>query len=298
MKQYSIFRGISCAVVTPFKEDGSVDLDAFGVLIDRLLESPCASITVAGTTGEASTLTEGEHFSLIRFAKERIGGKVPLIAGTGSNCTEAAIRKTRLACRAGCDAVLVVSPYYNKATPRGLVESFSKIADASSVPMIIYNVPARTGVNIPLSVYSELAKHPNVFGIKDAAGDVAQTERTISALGDLLDVWCGNDDILLPSLAVGAVGGISVAANVIPNEMQRVCSLFESGNVREALALHSSLLPLIDALFCEVNPIPVKEALAMMGLISPVFRLPLCRAEAASRERIRTALLGVGVLEI
>lgn len=296
MKQYSIFHGVSCAVVTPFAEDGEVDFDAFGVLIDRLLESSCASITVAGTTGEASTLTEGEHFSLIRFAKERIGGRASLIAGTGSNCTELAVRKTKLACQAGCDAVLVVSPYYNKATPKGLIESFTEIANTSSVPMIIYNVPARTGVNIPLSVYAALAKHPNVFGIKDAAGDVAQTERTVSTLGDLLDVWCGNDDILLPSLAVGAAGGISVAANIIPNEMQRVCTLFDGGKAGEALALHSSLLPLIDTLFCEVNPIPVKEALAMMGLISPVFRLPLCGAEEVSRERIRQELLEVGLL--
>ena len=295
MKQYRIFEGISCAAITPFKKDGSIDFDTFGVLIDRLIAA-CPSVTVGGTTGEASTLTEDELYELITFAKGRIGNRAVLIAGTGSNCTEAAIRKTKLACRAGCDAVLVVSPYYNKATPRGLVESFSEIANASSVPMIIYNVPARTGVNVPLSVYEALSRHPNVFGIKDAAGDVAQTERTVARLGDSLDVWCGNDELLLPSLAAGAAGGISVAANVIPSEMQGVCSLFKGGRLAEALALHSSLLPLIDALFCEVNPIPVKEALALMGIIEPYFRLPLCRAEDTNRERVRRALLGVGLL--
>lgn len=294
MTQNTIFEGAATALVTPLDENG-IDFDRFGRLIDWQIASGIDGLVVCGTTGESSTLTDEEHRAAIAFAVKRTAGRVPVIAGTGSNDTAYALDLTRAACEAGVDAVLVVTPYYNKATQKGLVKMFSELADVSTKPLILYNVPSRTGVNIEPKTYRELADHPNIAAIKEAGGNISNIVETMALCQGKLDLYSGNDDQIVPILAMGGEGCISVLSNVLPKEAVRLCELFFSGDVRGAAALQCRLLPVIDALFSEVNPIPVKAALAKMGYGTDTLRLPLTPMEEGRRAVLLNALETLGV---
>lgn len=281
MKKETIFKGIATALITPLSADG-VDYDRFGRLIDWQVESGIDALVVCGTTGESSTLTDEEHKEAIRFACERVGGRVPVIAGTGSNDTAYAIELTKSACDSGADAMLVVTPYYNKATQKGLVKLFSAVADSSTKPIIVYNVPSRTGVNIEPRTYLELAEHPNISAIKEASGNISKIAETISLVGDKLDVYSGNDDQIVPIMSLGGKGCISVLSNLLPERTCEICRRFFSGDVAGSASLQLEMLPLISALFSEVNPIPVKAAMAAMGYCENYLRLPLTQMEDAN----------------
>ncbi len=285
----TVFRGSATALVTPFS-GGKIDFDALEWNIEFQIGNGTDALVICGTTGEVATLSEDEHKACIEFAVKTVAGRVPLIAGTGSNDTAHAIRMSRFAADAGADALLAVTPYYNKATPKGLIKSFRAIADAVSVPIILYNVPSRTGVNLPLSVLRELSGHERIVALKDAAGNISETAKIIAELGDVLDVYSGNDDMTVPTLALGGAGVISVASNVVPREIHDICRLFFEGKVRESAELAASLSELMSALFIEVNPIPVKTAMAKMGFCAEEFRLPLCECEEKNRALIYSTL--------
>lgn len=285
MSKKTVFTGIATALITPLTPEG-VDFQAFGRLIDDQVASDVGGLVVCGTTGEGSTLTDEEHKECIRFCVERVAGKKPVIAGTGSNDTAYALDLTKYACDVGVDGVLIVTPYYNKATQKGLVRMFSDIADFSTKPVILYNVPSRTGVNIEPATYAELADHPNISGFKEANGNIGKIVETVALVGDKLDLYSGNDDQIVPLMALGAKGCISVLSNVVPNKAARICSSFAEGNIKESLALQTELLPLINALFCEVNPIPVKAAMAALGYCEDYLRLPLTNMEQAHKEKL------------
>ena len=269
-----IFRGVATAIITPTNANG-VDYEAFGRLIDWQVEEGINAIVVCGTTGENPTLTDEEHKECIRFCVERVNHRVPVIAGTGSNDTAHAIAMTKYASAVGADAILVVTPYYNKATQKGLVAMFNAIADASTVPMIVYNVPSRTGVGIEPATYAELAKHPRIAAIKEANGNISKIVETAALLDGALDIYSGNDDQIVPILSMGGLGVISVLSNVMPRKTVEMCDRWFAGDVKGAAELQKELLPLTNALFCEVNPIPVKAALAAMGFCENYLRLPL-----------------------
>ena len=281
----TVFRGSAVAIVTPFCNN-VVDYDALGRLIDRQIESSTDAIVICGTTGESSTLTDEEHRECIRYCVERVAGRVPVIAGTGSNDTDYAIDLSRYACEVGADALLLVTPYYNKATPKGLVKSFTAVADATDKPIILYNVPSRTGVNITLPVYKELAKHERIVAAKEASGNISAIAELIAECGDSLDVYSGNDDQIVPILSLGGKGVISVLSNVVPRETHDICQLYFDGKTTEAAKLQLKLLKLANTLFCEVNPVPVKTAMGLLGLCSDEMRLPLCEMDDANREKL------------
>lgn len=285
----SIFRGAASAIVTPFR-DGKVDYIALGKLIDFQIERGIDALVVCGTTGESATLSEREHREVLSFSLEKVDGRVPMIAGTGSNNTAHALEMSRFASHLGYDALLCVTPYYNKATERGLVKSFTAIADAAEKPIILYNVPTRTCTNITLPVYRELAKHENIVAVKEASGNVSAIAKLICECGDDLDIYSGNDDQTLPLLALGGAGVISVVSNIIPREMSMLCRAWFDSNTSIARALHEKYLSLMNLMFCEVNPIPVKTALALMGICQEEFRLPMCPPENTNREKLRDAL--------
>ena len=310
MKQKTLFRGIATALATPMTSSGAIDYDAYGRLIDWQIESGVAGLVTCGTTGEASTMTaeelrqlvlrdavsvKEEHRQTIAFAVKRAAGRVPVIAGTGANCTEKAVELTRFACAAGADACLVVTPYYNKATQRGLIAHYTAIADASDRPVILYNVPSRTGCNLLPETCAALAGHPRIAAVKEASGNLSQIVSLFHRAAACLDVYSGNDDQIVPILAMGGEGCISVLSNVLPREAVQLCELFFSGDVRGAAALQCRLLPVIDALFSEVNPIPVKAALAKMGYGTDTLRLPLTPMEEGSRAVLLAALEAWGV---
>lgn len=290
-----VFEGAATALVTPFK-NGGVDYDAFGRLIDWQIAGGIDALVIAGTTGEGSTLTDEEHREVLRYSVEKAAGRVPIIAGTGSNDTDYAISLSRYACEVGCDALLLVSPYYNKATPKGLVKSFLAIADATDKPIILYNVPSRTGVNIPLKVYKELAKHERIVATKEASGNLSAIAEIRAELTDTLAVYSGNDDQIVPIMSLGGSGVISVLSNVMPKETHDMCRYCFEGDYKSAAELQLRLLKLINALFIEVNPIPVKTACGMMGLCSDDMRLPLCEMEEANRAVLAEALRGAGLI--
>ena len=274
----TIFTGAATAIVTPLTKDG-IDFEQFGRLIDWQIEEGIAAIVAVGTTGEGSTLDDAEHKAAIKYCVEKVAGRVPVIAGTGSNDVAYAIELTKYACEVGADAMLLVTPYYNKATQRGLIESFRAIADESTKPCILYNVPSRSGCNLLPSSVLALADHPNIVGIKEACGDISQVASLCALVGDKLDVYSGNDDQIVPILSLGGKGVISVLSNIMPKETQKMCTDYLSGNVTEARDAQLRLLPLINALFCEVNPIPVKAAVAAMGYCENYLRLPLTTME-------------------
>lgn len=294
MKTKTIFKGAGTAIITPFNENG-VDYEKFAKLIDWQIESGIDSIIVGGTTGEGSTLTDEEHREIIRFSVEQAKGRVPIIAGTGSNDTDYAISLTKYSASVGADAALVVTPYYNKATQKGLIKMYEMIADASDIPLILYNVPSRTGVNIEPKTLLELADHPNICGIKEANGDISKIVEEIALVGDKLDFYSGNDDQVIPMLSMGGKGVISVLSNVLPYETSNMCKLFFDGKVAEAAKEQCRLLPLINALFCEVNPIPVKAAMADMGYCSDDIRMPLTVMEEEHRNMLREEMRKLGI---
>ncbi len=278
----TVFTGIATALVTPIDENG-VNYDDLGRLIDWQCDEGIDGLVICGTTGEGSTLTDAEHRSVIKYSIDRVAGRVPVIAGTGSNDTDYAIELTKYAGSVGADGVLVVTPYYNKATQNGLVKMFSKIADNSSVPVILYNVPSRTGVNIAPKTVLALSEHPNISGIKEASGNISQIAEIMSLCGDNIDLYSGNDDQIVPILSLGGKGCISVLSNPLPKLTTEICRKFFAGDVKGACELQLKLLPLVNYLFSEVNPIPVKSAMAAMGFCAEYLRLPLTVMEDANK---------------
>lgn len=290
----TVFTGIATALVTPLNKDG-IDFEAFGRLIDWQVAEGIDGLVVCGTTGEASTLTDDEHKAAIKFAVERVNGKTPVIAGTGSNDTDYAVELTKYACEVGVDGVLLVTPYYNKATQKGLVKSFSLLADESTAPVILYNVPSRTGVNIAPSTLYELSAHPNISAVKEASGNISAIAETLSLVGDNLDVYSGNDDQIVPILSLGGKGCISVLSNPLPRMTCDICRKFFAGDVKGAADLQLKLIPLISALFSEVNPIPAKSAMAAMGFCEEYLRLPLTVMEDAHKAVLLEEMRKVGI---
>ena len=274
----TIFTGAATAIITPMTEQG-VDYESFAKHIEWQIEQGIDALVIAGTTGEGSTLTDEEHREVIRFSVEQIAGRVPVIAGTGSNDIAYAIELTKFACEAGVDGLLIVTPYYNKATQKGLIASFTAIADAATKPCILYNVPSRTGCNLLPATVAQLADHPNIVAIKEASGNISQVAQLAALCGDKIDIYSGNDDQIVPLMSLGGKGVISVLSNICPKETVEICKRFEQGDVVGSAALQLKLLPLIDALFCEVNPIPVKAACAAMGYCENILRLPLTLME-------------------
>lgn len=295
MKQ-TVFRGAATALITPLSADG-IDYEAFGRLIDWQIEQGINALVIAGTTGEGSTLTYQEHEEAIRFSVERAAGRVPIIAGSGSNDTNRAITLSKFSCRAGADALLVVTPYYNKCTQKGLVASYTAIADAVDRPIILYNVPSRTGVNIEPATYAALADHPNIAAIKEANGNISKLVETMMLVGDKLDIYSGNDDQVVPFLSMGGSGVISVLSNVMPAQTVEMCRRFFDGDVAGSAALQMKYLPLINALFSEVNPIPVKAAMAAMGWCENRVRLPLTPMEEEHWVKLEAIMRGHGLIQ-
>lgn len=283
MKQ--LFTGVGTALITPFR-DGNVDEDAFVRLMEFQIREGVGALIVAGTTGEGPTLSGEEHARLIAVAVETAKGRVPVIAGTGSNDTAAAIRRTRAACEAGADGVLLVTPYYNKTTQRGLIAHYRAIADASEKPCILYNVPGRTGLNMLPETVAVLADHPRIAAVKEASGNISQVARIRRLCGDRVAIYSGNDDQTLPMLSLGALGVISVASNVLPREMSEMCALWFAGKIREAEEAQLRLLDVMNALMAETNPIPVKAACARMGYGKNEVRLPLVSMEEEKADRL------------
>ena len=292
----TIFKGIATALITPFNEEG-INYEQFGKIIDWQIDSGINALVVAGTTGEASTLTDDEHRDAIAYAVKRAAGRVPIIAGTGSNDTGYALDLTRCACEAGADAVLVVTPYYNKATQKGLIKMFTQIADNSTAPVILYNVPSRTGVNIEPDTYRILADHDNIVGIKEANGNLSKIVETMSYVHEKLDLYSGNDDQIVPLLSLGGVGAISVLSNIMPRETVDICEKFFAGDIEGAAKLQYKYHAIIDALFSEVNPIPVKAAMAAMGHCENSLRLPLTEMDEAKAEKMYAVMRGLGLIK-
>ncbi len=285
MTENSIFRGAATALITPLNAEG-IDYENFGKLIDWQIEEGIDSLVICGTTGEGSTLSDEEHRDALEFAYKRAAGRVPMIAGTGSNDTAYAIDLTKFACEIGYEGMLLVTPYYNKATQNGLIKTFTAIADESTKPCLLYNVPSRTGCNIEPATYGVLADHPMITGIKEASGNISKIVETMAIVGDRLDLYSGNDDQIIPLLSLGGSGVISVLSNVLPKETSQMCHKFFEGKTDEALKMQLDYLPLINALFCEVNPIPVKAAMAAMGYGEDYLRLPLTPMEDAHKQNL------------
>ena len=291
----TIFTGAATAIITPFKS-GSIDYTSFKGIIEQQIAGNIDAIVVAGTTGEAATLTHEEHMECMKFVVDTVAGRVPVIAGTGSNDTAYAIELSQYACEIGADALLLVTPYYNKATAKGLTKSFLATAEATNKPIILYNVPSRTGCNIPLSVYKELAKHERIVAVKEASGNISAIAELIAECGDSLDIYSGNDDQIVPIMSLGGKGVISVLSNVAPKETHEMTRLCLEGDFKSAAALQLKYLDLINALFCEVNPIPAKTAMAEMGFCDVEMRLPLCEMEDATKARLLTSLKKHGLI--
>ncbi|MBQ9168047.1 MAG: 4-hydroxy-tetrahydrodipicolinate synthase [Oscillospiraceae bacterium] len=290
----TIFKGMATALVTPMTATG-VDYDALGRFIDFQIESGINALVSVGTTGENATLEPEDQKEVIRFTVEKAAGRVPVIAGTGTNNTEHVLANTRNACEVGADAVLVVTPYYNKATQNGLITHFSTVADASSVPVILYNVPSRTGVNLQPKTVAKLAEHPNIVGLKEATGNMAQMVELARLCGDKIDIYSGEDGIVVPMMSMGAAGCISVLSNVVPAQAVAMTDAYMAGNIKEAAALQCKLLPLINALFSEVNPIPAKAAVSAMGYGEEHLRLPLTPMEPQTRAVLYEEMRKLGV---
>ncbi len=294
MKKQTIFQGAATALITPLTPDG-IDYGKFGALIEWQIASGIDGLVICGTTGESSTLTDAEHREAISFAVKTAAGRVPIIAGTGSNDTGYAIELTQFSSEAGADAVLVVTPYYNKATQNGLVKMYGAIADASKKPVILYNVPSRTGVNIEPSTYLALSEHPMIAAIKEANGNFSKIAETIALVGDKLDVYSGNDDQVVPLLSLGGKGVISVLSNLLPAETSQMCHLFFEGKTEQSAQMQLAYMPLIRALFSEVNPIPVKAAMAAMGYCENRLRLPLTPMEEAHYHVLLEEMKNAGI---
>ena len=281
----TIFTGAATAIITPFKQ-GKIDYDSFGKIIEDQIANKIDAIVVAGTTGEAATLTHEEHCDCMRYVVEKVAGRVPVIAGTGSNDTAYGIELSQYACEVGADALLLVTPYYNKATPKGLIKNFLETAEKTTKPIILYNVPSRTGCNIPLSVYKELAKHERIVAVKEASGNISAIAELISECGDSFDIYSGNDDQIVPIMSLGGKGVISVLSNVLPRETHEMVQMCLDNNYHGATEMQLHYLKLINALFCEVNPVPVKTAMAELGWCDVEMRLPLCEMDDANKAKL------------
>ena len=290
----TIFTGMATAIVTPMTADG-IDYEALGRFLEFQIENGINGIVVMGTTGENATIEPEDQKKVIAYTVEKVAKRVPVIAGTGTNNTEHVLHNTRAACEVGADAILVVTPYYNKGTQKGLITHFTAVADASSVPVILYNVPSRTGVNLLPKTVAELAKHPNIVAIKEASGSMAQLVELMALCGDQIDVYSGEDALTVPMLAMGAAGTISVLSNVAPKESVAMTDAFFAGKIEEAAQWQCKLLPLINALFSEVNPIPVKAAVSALGFGEDYLRLPLTPMEAGHREVLLCEMRKLGM---
>ena len=293
MSKFSLFFGAGTALCTPFEQNGELDLESYRKLLRFQLDEGIDALLVCGTTGEAPTLSDDEAITLLRDTVKTVQKSVPVIMGVGSNCTAHAVEKARRAEKNGADALLAVTPYYNKCTPEGLVRHYREIASATSLPIIAYTVPSRTSMTVPSSVWGELFAIPNMIGIKDATGDIAYGAQFLSCLGSEICLWSGNDNATLPLLSLGSDGVISVLSNIKPKETSRLCHAFREGKIEESQSLSRSLLPLSDALFCEVNPIPVKAALSLMGICKPYCRMPLTRASEGTFKKLEKLLISL-----
>lgn len=294
----AIFKGAAVAIATPFNNDGSVNYDEFARLIDFQIENGTDAIVVCGTTGEAATMSEEEHMEVVKFCIDKVGKRVPVIAGTGSNCTETAVKLSKLAQEYGADAVLNVTPYYNKATQGGLIQHFGEVAKAIDIPIILYNVPSRTGCNImPETAVKLCREYDNIVGIKDATGIIAQTSRMMQLAEGCIDLYSGNDDEIVPIMSLGGLGVISVLSNVAPRQTHDICAKCLEGDFATARELQFKALPLVKALFSEVNPIPVKSALKMIGFEAGPLRLPLTEMEEKNQEILREEMKKYGLIK-
>ena len=292
----AIFKGAGVAIVTPMFENGEVNYDKLGELIDFQIANSSDAIIICGTTGEASTLTHEEHLDVIKYAVDKVNKRVPVIAGTGSNCTETAIYLSQEAEKRGADALLVVTPYYNKATQKGLILHFTKVANAVSLPIILYNVPGRTGCNILPETAVTLAKNvENIVAIKEASGNIAQVAKLMSLADGCIDLYSGEDGQVVPALSLGGIGVISVLSNIAPKETHDMVMSYLNGDVETSRKIQLKAIPLVDALFCEVNPIPVKTALNLMGMNAGAFRGPMCEMEEANKQKLIRAMKDFGI---
>ena len=294
----AIFTGAGVALVTPFKEDGAIDFAKLNELIDFQIENGTDAIIICGTTGESATMTHEEHLDTIRACVEHVNKRVPVVAGTGSNCTETAIYLSKEAEKIGADALLVVTPYYNKATQKGLKEHFTMVAESVSLPIILYNVPSRTGCNIQPETAVELAKTvPNIVGIKEASGNISQVVKLASLAQGCIDIYSGNDDQVIPLLSLGGKGVISVLSNVAPRQTHDMEMEYLEGDREKGVKIQLELLELCNALFCEVNPIPVKKAVELMGLCGGTLRRPMTEIEPQNAERLKKAMIEAGIIK-
>ena len=293
----AIFEGAGVALVTPFKENGTVNYEVLESLIEEQIAAGTDCIVAMGTTGESATTSEEEHIQVIRFVCEVVNGRIPVVAGTGSNCTETAIMMSKEAASYGADALLIVTPYYNKATQKGLIAHYTAVANAvPETPIIMYNVPSRTGCNLQPATVAALVKNvKNIVGLKAASGDLSQIAKTVSLAGEDLELYSGNDDQVLPILSLGGLGVISVLSNVAPKETHDMVMKFLEGDTKGAAKIQIDAIPLINALFCEVNPIPVKTALNLMGMNVGPLRMPLCEMEEANKETLIKAMKDFGI---
>lgn len=293
----AVFTGAGVAIVTPFKENGEVNYEKFAELVEFQIENGTDAIIVCGTTGEASTLTHEEHLDVIKYCVEKVAGRIPVVAGTGSNCTETAIYLSQEAEKYGVDGLLVVTPYYNKATQKGLYNHFKAVADSVKIPIILYNVPGRTGCNIlPETAVKLCTEVENIVGIKEASGNISQVAKLMSLAGDKVDLYSGNDDQIVPLLSLGGKGVISVLSNVAPKQTHEICQKFFDGDIAGSRELQLKAIELCDALFCEVNPIPVKAALNLMGMEVGSLRMPLSDMDGANVPKMEKALKNFGIL--
>lgn len=293
----SIFKGAGVAITTPFKKDGSVDYDKFTEQIEYQIANKTDAIIVCGTTGEASTLSHEEHIAVIAHCCKVVNKRIPVVAGTGSNCTETAIYLSQEAEKAGADGILVVSPYYNKATQKGLFQHFKMVADSVKIPMILYNIQGRTGVNIaPATIAKLFNEVPNIVAVKEASGNISQVAKIMQLTGGKIDLYSGNDDQIVPILSLGGSGVISVLSIIAPKQTHDICQLYFDGKTKEACDLQLKALPLIDSLFCEVNPIPAKKAIELQGRDTGVLRMPLTEMEPEHAEILAKEMKAFGVL--
>ena len=293
----SVFTGAGVAIITPMKANGEVNYEKLGEFIDYQIETSTDAIVICGTTGEASTFTHEEHIETIRFAADHVKKRVPVIAGTGSNCTETAVYLSQEAQKAGVDACLVVTPYYNKATQKGLIKHYTTVAKSVDLPIIMYNVPGRTGCNLLPETVAELVRtKSNLVGLKEATGNLAQASKTMALTDGKLDLYSGEDGLVVPLMSIGAVGVISVWSNVAPGKVHAMCESFFKGDIKTARKLQLEALPLVDALFSEVNPIPVKKALNLMGMEVGPLRSPLCEMSEANAKKLAEVMKNYGIL--
>ena len=295
MNKPTVFTGAATAIITPLTEDG-IDYARYGAMIDWQIHQGIDAIVTVGTTGEGSTLSDEEHRAAIKFCVERVNHRVPVIAGTGSNDTAYSVELSRYAAEVGADAMLLVTPYYNKATQKGMIAASVAVADAIDKPCILYNVPGRTGCNMLPKTVAEMAEHPNIVAIKEASGNMSQIAEIASLVEGKMDIYSGNDDQIIPVLSLGGKGVISVLSNILPAETSLMCKKFFAGDVAGARRMQLDYLELINALFCEVNPIPVKAGMSLLGLCTDEVRLPLAKADKGVQARVSEALRGLGML--